>query len=105
MSCAVPGLYIVSSVDIRRYGVAVSVDSSDEFPPEDGGKNHSQMYPCFKQKEEDGNIHKQNNLPFPPLLSSSQSSWLLTQRSRVRFPALPDFLSSSGSGTGSTQPL
>jgi hypothetical protein len=24
--------------------------------------------------------------------------------SRVRFPALPDFLSSSGSGTGSTQP-
>jgi hypothetical protein len=24
---------------------------------------------------------------------------------RVRFPALPDFLSSSGSGTGSTQPL
>jgi hypothetical protein len=34
--------------------------------------------------------------------SSVQSSWLLTQRSRVRFPALPDFLSSSGSGTGST---
>ena len=25
-------------------------------------------------------------------------------RSRVRFPALPDFLSSSWSGTGSTQP-
>jgi hypothetical protein len=24
---------------------------------------------------------------------------------RVRFPALPNFLSSSGSGTGSTQPL
>jgi hypothetical protein len=24
---------------------------------------------------------------------------------RVRFPALPDFLRSSGSGTGSTQPL
>jgi hypothetical protein len=36
--------------------------------------------------------------------SSGQSSWLLTQRSRLRFPALPDFLSSSGSGTGSTQP-
>jgi hypothetical protein len=34
-----------------------------------------------------------------------KSSWLLTQRSRVRFPALRDFLSSSGSGTGSTQPL
>jgi hypothetical protein len=33
-------------------------------------------------------------------------SWLLTQRSRVRFPGLPDFfLSRSGSRTGSTQPL
>jgi hypothetical protein len=40
----------------------------------------------------------------PPLWSSGQSSWLQTQRSRIRFPALPDFLSSSGSGTGSTQP-
>ena len=29
---------------------------------------------------------------------------LQIQRSRVRSPALPDFLSSSGSGTGSTQP-
>jgi hypothetical protein len=33
-----------------------------------------------------------------------QSLWLQIQRSRVRSPALPDFLSSSGSGTGSTQP-
>jgi hypothetical protein len=41
----------------------------------------------------------------PPLWSSSQSFWLLTPRSRVRFLALPDFLSSSGSGTGSAQPL
>ena len=40
----------------------------------------------------------------PPLWSSGQSLWLQIQRSRVRFPALPDFLSSSGSGTGSTQP-
>jgi hypothetical protein len=40
----------------------------------------------------------------PPLWSSSPSSWLQIQRSRVRFPALPDFLRSSGSGTGSTQP-
>jgi hypothetical protein len=30
--------------------------------------------------------------------------WLQIQRSRVRFPALPDFLRSSGSGTGYTQP-
>ena len=42
--------------------------------------------------------------PRPPLWSSGQSFWLQIQRSRVRFPALPDFLSSSGSGTGSTQP-
>jgi hypothetical protein len=41
----------------------------------------------------------------PLLCSSGQSSWLLTQRSRVRFPAIPDFLSSSGSGTVSTRPL
>ena len=40
----------------------------------------------------------------PPLWSSGQSFWLQIRRSRVRFPALPDFLSSSGSGTGSTQP-
>ena len=39
-----------------------------------------------------------------PLWSSGQSFWLQIQRFRVRFPALPDFLSSSGSGTGSTQP-
>ena len=40
----------------------------------------------------------------PPLWSSGQSFWLQIQRSRVRSLALPDFLSSSGSGTGSTQP-
>jgi hypothetical protein len=40
----------------------------------------------------------------PRLWSSGQNFWLLTQSSLVRFPALPDFLSSSGSGTGSTQP-
>jgi hypothetical protein len=40
----------------------------------------------------------------PPLWSSGQSSWLQIDRSWVRFPALPDFLSSSGSGTASTQP-
>jgi hypothetical protein len=40
----------------------------------------------------------------PPLWSSGQSSWLQIQRSLVRFPALPDFLRSNGSGTVSTQP-
>ena len=44
------------------------------------------------------------HLRWPALWSSGQSFWLQIQRSRVRFPALPDFLSSSGSGTGSTQP-
>jgi hypothetical protein len=40
----------------------------------------------------------------PTLWSSGQSFWLRIQRSRVRFPTLPDFLRSSGYGTGSTQP-
>jgi hypothetical protein len=42
---------------------------------------------------------------WPPLWSSDQSSWLLIQRYRVQFSALPDFLRSSGCSTGSTQPL
>jgi hypothetical protein len=41
----------------------------------------------------------------PPLWSSDQSFWLQIQRSPVRFPALPDFLRSSGPGAGSTHPL
>jgi hypothetical protein len=41
---------------------------------------------------------------WPPPWSSGQSLWLQIQRSPVRFPALPGFLRSSGSGTGSTQP-
>jgi hypothetical protein len=40
---------------------------------------------------------------WPPLWSGGQSFWLQIHSSRVRFPALPDFLSSSWSGTGSTQ--
>jgi hypothetical protein len=38
------------------------------------------------------------------LWSSGQSCCLQTQRCRVQFPALLDFLSSSGSETGYTQP-
>jgi hypothetical protein len=38
-----------------------------------------------------------------PLWSSGQSFWLQIERSRVRFPVLPRFLRSSGSGMGSTQ--
>jgi hypothetical protein len=39
-----------------------------------------------------------------PLWSSGQSTSLQIQRFRVRFPELQDFLRSSGSGSGSTQP-
>jgi hypothetical protein len=39
-----------------------------------------------------------------PLWSSSESSWLQIQRSWIRFLSLPDFLRSSGSAMGSTQP-
>jgi len=52
----------------------------------------------------DGHIRVVTVKTRPPLWSSGQSFWLQIQWSRVRFPALPDFLSSSGSGTGSTQP-
>jgi hypothetical protein len=36
-----------------------------------------------------------------PLWSSGQSSW---EQAGVRFPALPDFMRSSASGTETTQP-
>jgi hypothetical protein len=42
----------------------------------------------------------QNNVTSHPRDRLCQSSWLQIQRSWVRFPALPDFLRSSGSGTG-----
>jgi hypothetical protein len=47
---------------------------------------------------------KNGYLVWPPLWSSGQSSWLQIQRFQIRFPGLPDFLRSSRSGTGSTQP-
>jgi hypothetical protein len=50
------------------------------------------------------NLQHCQYVDWPPLWSSGQSSWLQIQRLRVWFPALPDFLRSSGSGTGSTQP-
>jgi hypothetical protein len=40
----------------------------------------------------------------PPLWSSGQSFWLQIPRSWVRSPALPYFLRSRGSETGSTKP-
>jgi hypothetical protein len=50
------------------------------------------------------NIWESREAVGPPVWSSGQSSLLQIQRSRVRFLALPDFLSISGSWTGSTQP-
>jgi hypothetical protein len=43
-------------------------------------------------------------ISWPPLWSSGQRFWLQVHRSRIRFPALPDFLRSRGSGSGSSQP-
>jgi hypothetical protein len=39
-------------------------------------------------------------LDWSSLWSSGQSFWLQIQRSRIRFPTLPDFLRIGGSGTG-----
>jgi hypothetical protein len=56
-------------------------------------------------------INKEQTLIFFTLIPAkcqmrgqTQSFWLQIQKSRVRFQALPDFLRSRGSGTGSTQP-
>jgi hypothetical protein len=40
----------------------------------------------------------------PTVLSSDESFWLQIRRSQAPFPALPDFLSSSGTGKESTKP-
>ena len=66
-----------------------------------------QLYKHRQRKITEAKIQHRNRSisnPVSSLWSSGQSFWLQIQRSRVRFPALPDFLSSSGSGTGSTQP-
>jgi hypothetical protein len=75
-----------------------SCDGNSSVP----GKDES----CFKR---DLNtlwllVYVGDHLFRPPLWSSGQSSWLQIQMSRFRFPALPDFLRSSGSGTGITRP-
>ena len=68
--------------------------------PDDGQRN------CLKHTEfySKNKFEKLVHLVGPPLWSSGQSFWPQIQRSRVWSLALPDFLSSSGSGTGSTQP-
>jgi hypothetical protein len=55
------------------------------------------MVLCSVVEEVDTHFRRMYCLQRPPLWSSGQSFW-------VRFPALPDFLRSRGSGTVSTQP-
>jgi hypothetical protein len=62
--------------------------------------NKSIIIPAYKK----GDKSECSNYRGPPLWSSGQKFWLQIQGSRGRFPALPDLMSSSGSGTGSTQP-
>jgi hypothetical protein len=59
------------------------------------------MFQCFKIDTTYCDILY---LARPPLWSNGQSSRLLIQGYWVRFPALANFLRSSGSGMGYTQP-
>ena len=80
------------------------------------GRKKTEVMVCYKDfeiiniKMDDNALKQEPQFKYlgsifrPPLWSSGQSFWLQIQRSRVRFPALPHFLSSSGSGTGSAQP-
>jgi hypothetical protein len=58
------------------------------------------LYTLYVQSDGSYNIYIYIYIYIPPLWSSGQNSWQLTQTSRVRLPAFPDFLSSSGSGSG-----
>jgi hypothetical protein len=63
---------------------------------------HSRRHSVIAQKNTKWNMTNLmtgKDIYRPPLWSSGQSSWLEIQRSG-RFPVLPDFLRSSGSGTG-----
>jgi hypothetical protein len=57
----------------------------------------------FPIKPGQGRFQVTVTLKIPPLRYNGHSSWLQARRSRVQFAQLPDFLSSNGSGTGSTQ--
>ena len=103
------GFFLVMYLHVKRWGVVngvgprfcysvfeVSVTSSIHFKKTILSQYLPPFYPSISPEFQ--------CMKWPPLWSSGQSFWLQIQRSRVRFPALPDFLSSSGSGTGSTQP-
>jgi hypothetical protein len=75
------------------------------------GVSEGVLYPKYVTDMESGlrdrNQREREQLGFqigPPLLSGGQSSWLQIHGSRIRFPALPHFLRSSGSGMGSIRP-
>jgi hypothetical protein len=65
---------------------------------------HIHRHPCLEWDLNPRSQHSSKRRLRSPLWSSGQSFWLQIQRSRVWFPALPDFPRSRGSGTGSTQP-
>jgi hypothetical protein len=66
-------------------------------------KNITIIRTVIKIIEYDVKIFSCNVLKGPPLWSTGQSFWLQIQRSRVRFPTLPDFLRNRSFGTGTTQ--
>jgi hypothetical protein len=78
---------------IRRHSVT-------QFSVANGNKLISQMYRT--KRESFIQLRSTKKIIFTHL--SGQSFWLQIQRSRAWFPALPDFLRSRGSGTGSSQP-
>jgi hypothetical protein len=71
------------------------------------------MYP-FSLSDTCPQMHRHVNAFLPPPLHTHTYTqgnelkklynYYYLQRFRVQFPALPDFLRNSGSGTGSTQP-
>jgi hypothetical protein len=64
---------------------------------------HGHSFTHFTNKTDNITIYVNYRENGPPLWSV-RFTGPVTQRSRVLFPALSDFLSSSKSGTGSTQP-
>jgi hypothetical protein len=107
---------------IRVIFTGTAVDKKEENGRRNFRKYVSALYKCLcvwkerkKKKWKEMKIKRKYWRMMTPLLhayeseratlwSSGQSSWLQIQWYRVRFPALPGFLRSSGSGTGSTQP-
>jgi hypothetical protein len=87
---------------VRNDHVARMEDIRDAYKVLVGKPEGKKLLWSYRRRCED-NI-KIDLMRWPPLWFSNQSFWRQIQRSRVRFPALPDILRSRGSGTGSTQP-